>query len=57
MSRWPAEDLDMLTPAEAATEVGQDDELGAAKGIVHAIVITVFCALLALSLAAIWSVT
>lgn len=43
--------------AEASTEVGQDDDdIGAARGVVHAIVITVVCALLALSLAAIWSI-
>ena len=57
-TRWHTEDLDLLSPAEASTEVGADqgDDIAGARGIINAIAITVCCALIGLALAAVWSI-
>ena len=64
---WPADDIGRTGPAtmpvkyhpaEAATEVGADDDNSdphaAPRGIVHALIATAVCALIALALAALW---
>ena len=64
---WPADDIGrtgpatmpvQYHPAEAATEVGVENDNGdphaAARGIVHALIATAVCALIALALAALW---